>query len=65
MTAEELRKLAPHQSVFSLDKPRAISKNLSMPNPVVATIASWIHSYHDETPDPEKLRRMEQIPDAD
>jgi hypothetical protein len=63
MTAEQLRKLAPHMSVFGLDAPRAVSRNLSIPKPVVATMANWVHS-PNEVPDPEKLRRMETIPEA-
>lgn len=41
-TEEELRRLAPHMGCFTLDEPRKISKNISIPAPVVATIASWL-----------------------
>lgn len=63
-TAEELRKLAPHMSTFDLNDPRAVSKNLAMPKPVVATIANWVHFPHEDAADPEKLARMGAIPDA-
>lgn len=62
MTAEELRRLAPHMSTFGLDEPRAVSRNLSMPKPVVATISEWIHQPDDA--DAEKQALMAQIPDA-
>lgn len=63
-THEALRKLAPHMSTFDLNEPRAVSKNLSMPKPVVATIANWMHDPAGTQPEPEKLQRMQQIPDA-
>ena len=63
MTAEQLRKLAPHMSVFGLDTPRAVTRNLSIPKPVVATIANWIH-WPDNEVEIDKLQRMEAIPDA-
>jgi hypothetical protein len=56
--SEELEKLAPHMSVFDLNAPRSVSKNLSMPKPVVATIANWMHSMKDRPLDQEKLARM-------
>jgi hypothetical protein len=60
-TADELESLAPHKSVFDLNSPRSVSKNLSIPKPVVSTIANWMHSWRDEAPNPEKLRRMELL----
>jgi hypothetical protein len=63
-TTEALRKLAPHMSTYDLNEPRKVSKNLSMPKPVVATISSWVHSHHEERVDPEKLARMAALPDA-
>lgn len=59
-TTEQLRFLAPHMSVFDLNAPRQVSKNLSMPKPVVATIANYIH--REEEVDPVKLSLMDQIP---
>lgn len=64
MTAEELKALAPHKSVFDLNNPRAVSRNLSMPKPVVATIANWLHHPHAEENDLEKEAKMAAIPDA-
>jgi hypothetical protein len=60
-TTEELRALAPHKSVFDLNAPRQVSKNLSMPKPVVATIANGIHS--PEPHDAAKQQRMAQLPE--
>jgi len=59
-SADKLQKLAPHMSVFGLDQPRAVSRNLSMPKPVVATIASWMHRPLDPA-DPIKLARMDEL----
>jgi hypothetical protein len=63
ITAEELQKLAPHMGAFTLDKPYTVSKNISIPAPVVATIANWMEK-DQGIPDPVKLERMALIPDA-
>lgn len=47
-------------SVFGLDQPRAVTRNLSMPKPVVSTIANWMH-HPLEAPDPIKLARMDEL----
>lgn len=59
-TADQLQKLAPHMSVFGLDQPRAVSRNLSMPKPVVSTIAAWMHGGLD-APEPDKQSRMLEL----
>jgi hypothetical protein len=64
MTAEELRALAPHKSIFGLDDPYAVSGNASMPKPVVATIANFVHWHEEDADDPEKARKMALIPEA-
>lgn len=64
LTSEALRSLAPHMSTFDLNEPRRVSKNLSMPKPVVASISSWVHSPDGETVDPVKYERMLGLPDA-
>jgi hypothetical protein len=64
VTAEELYRLAPHQSVFDMNAPRTVSRNLSMPKTVIATISNWIHWDEPEQADPEVLRRMAAIPEA-
>ncbi len=46
-TANELEALAPHKSVFDLNAVKKVSVNLSMPKPVVATIANWISANED------------------
>jgi hypothetical protein len=61
-TAEEMKALAPHKSVFDMNTPRAPSRNSSMPKPVVATIAHWYHLDEDHVYDPEKARLMDDIP---
>jgi hypothetical protein len=58
---ELLRKLAPHMSAYDLNEPRKVSKNLSMPKPVVATISNWYGSDKGEAPDPIKLSRMHDM----
>ncbi|WP_233875066.1 hypothetical protein [Paraburkholderia adhaesiva] len=61
---DALYSLMPHQSAFSMNEPRALSKNLSMPKPVVLTISNWMHWPEPDTPDPEVLERMALIPEA-
>lgn len=56
--AHDLRHLAPHKSVFDLNSPFKVSGNLSMPKPVVATIANWIH---DSVPEPDHLARLAKM----
>lgn len=55
-----LADLAPHLSTFSLQSPRVISSNLSMPKPVVATMANWLE-YPSDQPDVQKLERMKSL----
>lgn len=62
-TARDLRALAPHMNTLDLDEPYNVSSTLSMPKPVVASIAEWMHS-PEEPMDAERLKRMEVIPDA-
>jgi hypothetical protein len=65
MTIEEdLARLAPHQSVFDMNAPRTVSKNLSMPNTAISTISNWMGWDQPEEADPEVLRRMALIPEA-
>ncbi|WP_144106655.1 hypothetical protein [Paraburkholderia sp. BCC1886] len=64
VTATELEKLAPHQSVFDMNAPRTVSRNLSMPKTVIATISNWMHWDVPEAADPEVVRRMALIPEA-
>ena len=37
------QRLAPHLGVLSLREPRALSKNITLPAPVVATISGFVH----------------------
>lgn len=65
MTIEEdLYRLAPHQSVFDMNAPRTVSKNLSMPNTAISTISNWMGWDQPEEADPDVLRRMALIPEA-
>lgn len=59
MLGNELRHLEPHKSVFDLNEPKAVSSNLAMPKPVVASISNWFHS--PEAVDPVKLSRMKEL----
>lgn len=54
-TEEALEALAPHKSAFDLDKPKELSRNLSMPKPVVATLANFIDAEAENDPDKETL----------
>lgn len=65
VTAHDLYRLAPHQSVFDLNAPRTISRNLSMPKTVIATISNWLGWDEPEEADPEVLRRMAMIPECE
>jgi hypothetical protein len=64
LTAQDLYRLAPHQSTFDLNAPRTVSRNLSMPKTVIATISNWLSWDQPEQADPEVLRRMASIPEA-
>jgi hypothetical protein len=64
VTANELYRLAPHQSTFDLNAPRTVSRNLSMPKTVIATISNWLGWDQPETPDPNVLRNMAAIPEC-
>lgn len=59
-TTEQLKALAPHKSVFDLNAPRAVSKNLSIPDTVIATIANWLDS-DNQYVDPNKEMLMDQL----
>jgi len=59
-TANELKALAPHKSVFDLNAPRKVSKNLSIPKPVVSTIANFMH-HPNISVDITKLPAMESL----
>lgn len=40
---ERAARLAPHLGVLDLKKPRALSKNIVIPPPVITTISAWVH----------------------
>lgn len=35
-------RLAPHLSVLDTDKPRSVSRNITMPPPVLVTMGNWL-----------------------
>lgn len=39
-----MKRLAPHTSSLCLNEPRRISKNLALPNPLIATISNYMYS---------------------
>lgn len=56
--------LAPHMSVFSLDRPRTLDDTQEIPKPVVATIANWMdYPIDQEIPEPGVLERMAALID--
>jgi len=62
VTTEQLKALAPHKSVFDLNAPKIVSKNLSIPDTVISTIAGWLHHPNDFV-DPNKELLMENLSD--
>lgn len=46
-TAKHADRLAAHTGVLDLQKARTISGKLTLPTPVVATYANWIHDVPD------------------
>lgn len=61
---KKLAYLDPHMSAFSLENPRDISDSMTMPKPVVSTIATWLDAALDP-PNPEKLAVMQELFAAD
>lgn len=57
--ADKWKTLAPHYNVFTADNPLEISKNISIPKPVISSTSNWIHSPSD--PDPIKRARMQEL----
>jgi len=44
--ARNLSRLAPHHSAMDLNEPRRVSRNLALPNPLVATISNYLYGGH-------------------
>lgn len=42
-TAKRLERLQPHHNVLDLQKPRALSRDIALPAPVLATISNWLY----------------------
>lgn len=40
--ADLVEPLAPHYNVFVANKPGAISRNITIPDPVIACISNWL-----------------------
>jgi hypothetical protein len=51
--------LSPHKNIFLLTEPGKISDNISLPKPIVSTIANWFRYPVEE--DPIKTQRMKQL----
>ena len=58
--ADGLDNLAPHKSVFDMDAPKKVSKNLSIPKPVISSTALWLDNT-DAIKDASKLKWMEKL----
>lgn len=56
--------LAPHNNVFVMNSPRAISNNIEIPKPVISTFSNWLERGFTEVINPEKLARMNMLADA-
>lgn len=41
--AEQFEELAPHKNVFDMNEPLKVSSNLTIPAPVMSTVANWMH----------------------
>lgn len=63
ITTEQLQRLAPHMSTFGFDGVRTITRNLSIPKPVVTTISNWLH-WKEEPLTAEQESLMDAIPEA-
>jgi hypothetical protein len=59
--AERQAELAPHKNLLDVSKPRTFGQAASIPKPVIATISEFI--FHQGQVDPEKLIKMESIPE--
>lgn len=59
--AEAFKKLAPHQSGFSLNRPFEVNSDCWLPKPIIATINNWVHDPEHNNPDPVKEQRMRQM----
>lgn len=55
---DELRPLSAHFSAFGLSEPFKVSRNVSMPKPVLATIANWLHHPDQFDDDPMRESHM-------
>ena len=53
--------LAPHKNMFEVNKPRALSSVARFPKPVASTIANWLHSKENNTPNSEQLQFMQTL----
>jgi hypothetical protein len=62
VTTEDLQRLAPHMSTFGFDGVRTITRNLSIPKPVVTTISNWLH-WKEEPLTAEQEALMDAIPE--
>ena len=56
----EFESLAPHMSVFSMEKPRTVSDSLAMPKPVVGSISNWLEHENKEI-DQFKRQKMVEL----
>lgn len=45
--ASYMERLAPHTSALDLNEPRRISRNLALPNPLVATVSNYLYGGHN------------------
>lgn len=62
--AEYARHLEPHHNVFVLDRPGQVSKNISIPKTVIATMANWIKHYSDDGFTQDQIDNFNRIPEA-
>jgi len=41
--SHQFEELAPHKNVFDLNTPLKVSGNVTLPPPVLSTVANWMH----------------------
>ena len=62
--SDRFEAMAPYRSTMSTSLPRTLSGNLAKTKPWISTVANLLEAAPHLPPDPEKLKRMDLIPEA-
>lgn len=60
-TSDDLSHLAPHKSMFNLNKARSLTSIARIPKPVASTIGNWLHMEEPISNDPSKRKFLEDL----